>query len=111
MENTMINGAEPHARSNDVVKVAYNDWVELLNHAGAADMLKDPYNVWLEAFHVATLFERHGIMHALQTKLQLITPEEHDGAATLTVEAVKQIQMRMLRQVMDLIASKGLSRA
>ena len=106
----MINGAGPR-RSQDIVKTAYNDWVELLNHAGAADMLKDPYNVWLEAFHVATLFERHGIMHALQTELQLITPEEHDGAVTLTVEAVKQIQMRMLRQVMDLIASKGLSRA
>ena len=106
----MINGIPPQ-RSRDVIKTAYDDWVELLRHTGDAGMLKDPYNVWLEAFHVATLFERHGIMHALQTELQLITPEEHDGSVTLTVEAVKQIQMRMLRQVMDLIVSKGLSRA
>ena len=111
MENTMINGAEPHARSNDVVKVAYNDWVELLKHTGNADILDDAYNVWLEAFNVATLFERHGILHAIQTQIQLVRPEEFDDLVSISVDDAKQIQIKLLQSIMGLIAAKGLSRA
>lgn len=104
----MINGAIP--TEQDVIKNGYNDWVELLNYTGNSDMLNDPYNVWLEAFHVATLFERHGIIHAIQTQLQLITPQEFDDVASMSIDDVKQVQLRMLQQILDLIASKGLSR-
>lgn len=106
----MINGAT-HTRSPDVVETAYNDWVELLKHTGNADMLKDPYSIWLEAFHVATLFERHGMLHAIQTQIQLIQPEDFDGKVSISVEDAKQIQLRLLQSILGLIASKGLSRA
>ena len=107
----MINGAEPHTRSQDVVKVAFDDWVELLQHAGNADVLQDAYSVWIEAFHVATLFERHGMLHAIQTQIQLIQPEDFDDRAAISVEDAKQLQTRLLQSILGLIASKGLSRA
>lgn len=107
----MINGAEPRPRSNDVVKVAYDDWVELLAHTGNADVLKDPYSIWLESFNVATLFERHGILHAIQTQIQLAQPEEFDDLVSISVDDAKQIQIKLLQSIMSLIASKGLSRA
>lgn len=104
----MINGATP--MEQDVIKNGYDDWVALLTYTGNRDMLNDPYAVWVEAFHVATLFERHGIIHAIQTQLELITPQEFDNVASMTIDEVKQVQLRMLQQVLDLIASKGLSR-
>ncbi len=107
----MINGAQSHMRSNNVVKVAYDDWVELLKHTGNANMLDDAYNVWLEAFNVATLFERHGILHAIQTQIQLVQPMEFDDSATISVDDAKQIQIKLLQSIIGLIASKGLSRA
>jgi len=106
----MINGAAHMPTGDDVVRSGFDDWVGLLNHTGNDDMLKDPYNVWLEAFHVATLFERHGIMHAIQTQLQLVQPQDYDDRVMLSVEEVKQIQLRLLQQILQLIASKGLAR-
>jgi hypothetical protein len=104
----MINGAIP--RSNNIVKSGYDDWVELLEHTGNTEMLKDPYNVWEEAFHVGTMVERHGILHVIQTQVQLVQPAEHDYVAMMSVDDVKQIQIKLLQQVMELIASKGLIR-
>lgn len=107
----MINGATPHVpRSNDIVKTGFDDWVELLQHTGNIEMLKDPYNVWEEAFHVGTLLERHGILHVIQTQVQLVQPNEHDIAVMMSVDDVKQLQIKLLQQVMDLVASKGLIR-
>ena len=104
----MINGAIP--RSNDIVKTGFDDWVELLEHTGNTEMLKDPYNVWEEAFHVGTLIERHGILHVIQTQVQLVQPAEHDAIALMSVDDVKQVQIKLLQQVMDVVASKGLIR-
>ena len=104
----MINGAKP--QRHDVVKVGYDDWVELLEHTGNTDMLNDPYSVWLEAFHVATLVERHGMLHAIQTQVELVQPADHDMAVMMSVEDVKQLQIRLLQQVIEIIASKGLTR-
>jgi len=104
----MINGSTP--RSNDIVKTGFDDWVELLEYTGNAEMLKDPYNVWEEAFHVGTLIERHGTLHAIQTQVKLVQPAEHDYVAMMSIDDVKQIQIKLLQQVMELIASKGLTR-
>lgn len=104
----MINGAKP--RSNDIVKNGFDDWVELLEHTGNKDLLDDPYNVWLEAFHVATLVERHGILDLIQTQVQLAMPQEGDVAAIMSVDDVKQLQISLLKQVIELVASKGLRR-
>ena len=105
----MSNTAQPPG--NDVIKVAFDDWVELLLHTGNAEMLKDPYSIWLEAFHTATLFERHGVLHAIQTQMQLTQPEEFDDRAAISIDDAKQIQTRMLQSILSLIASKGLSRS
>ena len=104
----MINGAKP--RSLDIVKTGFDDWVELLEHTNNKQMLEDPYNVWLEAFHVGTLVERHGILHAIQTQLELVQPGEYDTGTLMTVEDIKQLQINLLQQVLNLIASKGLTR-
>ena len=108
----MINGSRPHLypRSYDVVKTGFDDWVELLEHTNNKDMLNDPYNVWLEAFHVGTLIERHGILHAIQTQVELAQPIDDDMGVLMKVDDVKQLQINLLKQVMELIASKGLSR-
>jgi len=94
----------------DIVKQGYEDWVNLLTHTNHLELLSNPYDVWLEAFHVGTTLERVGCMHAIQTQVKLITDEEFDAAATMTVEDVKQIQINLLKQVLKIIESKGLSR-
>ena len=104
----MINGEIP--RGQDIIKNGFDDWVELLEHTGNPEMLKDPYNVWLEAFNVGTLIERHGTLHAIQTQIGYIGLEHYDDRAMLSIEEVKQLQMSMLKQVLTLIASKGLTR-
>lgn len=104
----MINGATP--RGDDLIKNGFDDWVELLEHTNNKDMLDEPYNVWLEAFHVGTLVERHGVLHAIQTQVELVQPSEHDVAVMMSVEDVKQLQIKLLQQVMEIVASKGLSR-
>ena len=85
----MINGATP--RGDDLIKNGFDDWVELLEHTNNKDMLDEPYNVWLEAFHVGTLVERHGVLHAIQTQVELVQPSEHDVAVMMSVEDVKQL--------------------
>lgn len=104
----MINGAIP--RSKDIVKSGFDDWVELLEYTGNAEMLKDPYNVWEEAFHVGTLIERHGMLHAIQTQVELVQPAEHDVAVMMSIDDVKQLQIKLLQQVIQIISSKGLTR-
>lgn len=91
----------------DIVRNGYEDWIELLKHTGREDLLTDTYNVWQEAFHVATLLERNGTLYALQTQLQLVTPEEHDEKLKVSVEDAKQLQIAMLKQVFQIIQAKG----
>lgn len=104
----MINGAKP--QSTDIVKSGFDDWVALLEQTGNKDLLDDPYNVWIEAFHVATLLERHGVLHLIQTQVQLAEPHEGDIAAVMSVTDVKQLQINLLKQVMELVAAKGTHR-
>jgi hypothetical protein len=104
----MINGAK--VQGPDIVKNGYDDWIELLEHTGNKDLLDDPYNIWLEAFHVATLVERQGILNLIQTQVKLAEPREGDVAAIMSVMDVKQLQLNLLKQVIEVIASKGLHR-
>lgn len=96
----------------DIVKTGYDDWVELLEHTGNTDMLKDPYAVWLEAFHVATMLERHGTLHALRTQVHIYADESVDENLPmgLTVGETKQLQLNLLKQVLKVVESKGLAR-
>lgn len=86
----------------DPVKVAYDDWVELLKHTKNEHMLQDSYTVWLEAFHVAGIFERARIQNALQRQMAYIGVEGMDDAATLTVAEAKQLQLSLLKQACSL---------
>jgi hypothetical protein len=83
----------------------YTDWVELLKRAGHMEMLDDPYNVWLEAFHVGSMLERHGCIHAITTGVQLYADEVEP--MTMTAEDIKQLQLNLLKQVIGIIESKG----
>jgi hypothetical protein len=94
----------------DLVKQGYEDWVELLKHTGKTEMLNNPYDVWIEAFHVGTLVERIGCMHAIQTQVQVAMAEDFDDDATMSVTDVKQIQLSLIKQVLKIIESKGLTR-
>ena len=49
-------------QQSDPIKVAYDDWVELLKHTKNDSMLQDSYGVWLEAFHVGSIFTRNQIL-------------------------------------------------
>jgi len=91
----------------DIVRNGYEDWIELLKHTNREDLLTDPYNVWMEAFHVGTLLERNGVLHALQTQLQLVKPEDFDETLKVSIEDAKQLQIAMLKQVFQVIQSKG----
>lgn len=94
----------------DIVKQGYDDWVDLLTRTNHLELLSNPYDVWIEAFHVGTMLERVGCMHALQTQIKLATPEEFDDKATMSVEDIKQLQINLLKQALQIIESKGLTR-
>ena len=100
----MINGHKPE--QDDIVTTGYKDWVALLNQTGNSDLLKDPFNVWIEAFHVGTMLERVGVAHAIQTQVQLITPEDGDVAVFMTVDEVKQVQINLLKQILEIVERK-----
>lgn len=92
----------------DIVRNGYEDWIELLKHANKEELLTDPYNVWTEAFHVGTMLERHGVIHAIQTQIQLVRPEDFDDTLKVSVDDAKQLQVAMLKQVIRIIEAKGL---
>jgi hypothetical protein len=94
----------------DMVKLSYDDWVELLTHTNHLELLTNPYDVWIEAFHVGTMLERVGCMHAIQTQVQIAMAEDFDDDATMSVTDIKQIQLSLIKQVLKIIESKGLSR-
>jgi hypothetical protein len=94
----------------DLVKQGYDDWVELLTQTNHLELLSNPYDVWIEAFHVGTVLERVGCMHAIQTQVQLAMAEDFDDDATMSVTDIKQIQLSLIKQVLKIIESKGLSR-
>lgn len=100
----MINGHTPE--KDDIVASGYKDWVALLNQTGNQDLLKDPFNVWIEAFHVGTMLERVGVSHAIQTQVQLITPEDSDAAAFMSIDEVKQVQINLLKQILEIVERK-----
>ena len=100
----MINGHAPE--KDDLVTSGYKDWLKLLEQTGNKDLLNDPFNVWIEAFHVGTMLERVGVSHAIQTQVQLVTPEESDAAAFMSVEEVKQVQINLLKQIIEIVERK-----
>ena len=100
----MINGKWP--TGEELVKNGYNDWVSLLKRTDHLDMLNDPYNVWAEAFHVGTMLERLGCVHAIQTGVELYADEV--GPMMMTVEDIKQLQQNLLKQIIMIIEAKAL---
>ena len=51
-----------------------------------------------------------GCMHAIQTQVQIAMAEDFDDDATMSVTDIKQIQISLIKQVLKIIESKGLSR-
>lgn len=98
----MINGAKPNVE--DIVQTSYNDWLELLKHTNNTHFLEDPFNIWIEAFAVGSVLTRHSILQDLQVHVQMLVPEEHDAQAKLTVEEVKQVQIKLLQLVMGIVS-------
>lgn len=92
----------------DIVRDGYENWIELLRRTSKEDLLTDPYNVWTEAFHVGTMLERHRVIHAIQTQIQLVRPEDFDDTLKVSVDDAKQLQISMLKQVIRIIEAKGL---
>jgi hypothetical protein len=100
----MINGNKP--KQNDPVTASYKDWLALLDKTGNKELLDDPFNVWIEAFHVGTMLDRASVAHAIQTQTQLITPQDGDVAVFMSIEDVKQLQLNLLKQVLEIVERK-----
>ena len=87
----------------DMVKLSYDDWVELLTHTNHLELLTNPYDVWIEAFHVGSTLERKNCAHQIRTSLGLISPEDFDDDTTMSVTDVKQMQIGLLKKVLEIL--------
>jgi len=89
------------------IEQTYKDWLNLLDKTGNKSLLEDPYNVWIEAFHVSKILTYHDIIGIIHAGYKPIKPPE-DGIATLmNADDLQQLQLRTLRQIIELIETKG----
>ena len=86
-----------------MVDLSYKDWVDLLTRTNHLELLSNPYDVWIEAFHVGSTLERRNCAHQIRTNLNLVVPEDFDDAVTMTVEEVKQLQIGLLKKVLEIL--------
>ena len=91
----------------DMVKLSYDDWVELLTHTNHLELLSNPYDVWIEAFHVGGTLERKNCAHQIRTSMQLVSVEDFDDDTSLSVSDVKQMQISLLKQVLTILESSS----
>ena len=87
----------------DMVELSYKDWVDLLTRTNHLELLSNPYDVWIEAFHVGSTLERRNCAHQIRTNLNLVVPEDFDDTVTMTVEEVKQLQIGLLKKVLEIL--------
>jgi len=91
----------------DMVKLSYNDWVDLLTRTNHLELLSNPYDVWIEAFHVGSTLERRNCAHQIRTSLALISSEDFDDDTTMSVADVKQLQIGLIKKVLEILEPTG----
>ena len=87
----------------DMVKLSYEDWVDLLTHTNHLELLSNPYDVWIEAFHTGGILERKNCAHQIRTSLTLVSSEDFDDDTTMSVTDVKQMQIGLLKKVLEIL--------
>ena len=87
----------------DMVKVSYEDWVDLLTHTNHLELLSNPYDVWIEAFHVGSTLERRNCAYQIRTNMGLVSSEDFDDDTTMSVTDVKQMQIGLLKKVLEIL--------
>ena len=87
----------------DMVKMSFDDWVDLLTHTNHLELLSNPYDVWIEAFHVGSTLERRNCAHQIRTSMGLVSSEDFDDATTMSVTDVKQMQIGLLKKVLEIL--------
>ena len=87
----------------DMVKMSFDDWVELLTHTNHLELLSNPYDVWIEAFHVGSTLERRNCAHQIRTSMGLVSSEDFDDDTTMSVTDIKQLQMSLLKKVLEIL--------
>lgn len=87
----------------NMVKLSYDDWVDLLTHTNHLELLSNPYDVWIEAFHVGSILERKNCAHQIRTNMGLVSSEDFDDDTTMSVTDVKQMQIGLLKKVLEIL--------
>lgn len=87
----------------DMVKMSFDDWVELLTYTNHLELLSNPYDVWIEAFHVGSTLERRHCAHQIRTSMGLVSSEDFDDDTTMSVTDVKQMQIGLLKKVLEIL--------
>ena len=87
----------------DMVKMSFDDWVDLLTHTNHLELLSNPYDVWIEAFHVGSTLERRNCAHQIRTNMGLVSSEDFDDDTTMSVADVKQMQIGLLKKVLEIL--------
>jgi len=87
----------------NMVELSYKDWVDLLTRTNHLELLSNPYDVWIEAFHVGSTLERRNCAYQIRTTLKLVAPEDFDDKVTMSVEEVKQLQIGLLKKVLEIL--------
>ena len=87
----------------DMVKMSFDDWVDLLTHTNHLELLSNPYDVWIEAFQVGSILERRNCAHQIRTSLGLISSEDFDDDTTMSVTDIKQMQIGLIKKVLEIL--------
>ena len=87
----------------DMVKLSYDDWVDLLTRTNHLELLSNPYDVWIEAFHVGSVLERRNCAHQIRTSLGLVSSEDFDDDTTMSVADVKQSQLGLIKKALEIL--------
>ena len=87
----------------DMVKMSFDDWVDLLTHTNHLELLSNPYDVWIEAFHVGSILERRNCAYQIRTSMGLVSSEDFDDDTTMSVTDVKQMQIGLLKKVLEIL--------
>jgi hypothetical protein len=94
---------EAMKQAPDMVKMSFDDWVDLLTHTNHLELLSNPYDVWIEAFHVGSILERRNCAHQIRTSLGLISSEDFDDDTTMSVTDIKQMQIGLIKKVLEIL--------
>jgi hypothetical protein len=87
----------------DMVKMSFDDWVDLLTHTNHLELLSNPYDVWVEAFHVGSILERRNCAHQIRTNMGLVSSEDFDDDTSVSVTDAKQMQIGLLKKVLEIL--------